>query len=91
MLLDWTEQGVRGARDTIKRAAAARQAFEKAGAKITQAYWTMGKHDLVLIAEAPGDETIAALGLQLGMLGNVRSTTMRAFDEKEMEKVLKPL
>ena len=89
MLLNWTDQGVKNAKDTVKRAAAARQAFEKAGAKVHQSLWTLGSYDLVLICEAPSDETVTALGLQIGALGNVRSTTLRAFDEQEMEQILK--
>ena len=91
MLLNWTEQGVRGAKDTVKRAAAARQAFEKAGAHIREALWTIGQYDLVLTCDAPNDEVVAALGIQLGQLGNVRTTTMRAFEEGEMEQVLKKI
>jgi uncharacterized protein with GYD domain len=88
MLLNWTDQGVRNAKETVKRAAAARQAFEKAGAKISQVLWTLGSHDLLLIVEAPDDQTITALGIQLAMHGNVRTSTLRAFDEREMEQIL---
>jgi uncharacterized protein with GYD domain len=91
MLLNWTEQGIKGAKETVKRARAAAAALEKAGAKLVQGFWTLGQYDLVLIVEAPNDETITALGLQIGMLGNVRSCTLRAFDEKEMEQILKKL
>lgn len=89
MLLTWTEQGVKNAKDTVKRAAAARQAFERAGAHIREALWTVGPYDLVLSCDAPSDEVIAGLGIQLGQQGNVRTTTMRAFDEKEMEQIVK--
>ena len=89
MLLNWTEQGLRGAKDSVKRAASARQAFEKAGAHIRDAVWTIGPYDLVLSCDAPSDEVISALSIQLGQLGNVRTTTMRAFDEKEMEQIAK--
>ena len=89
MLLNWTEQGLRGAKDSVKRAGAARQAFEKAGAHIRDAVWTIGPYDLVLSCDAPSDEVISALSIQLGQLGNVRTTTMRAFDEKEMEQIAK--
>lgn len=88
LLLNWTDQGVRAAKDTIKRAAAARQMFEKAGAKLNQVFWTQGAYDLVMTAEASSDEVIAALGLQVGQLGNVRTCIMRAFDEREMEQIL---
>ncbi|MGH7179387.1 MAG: GYD domain-containing protein, partial [Tepidisphaeraceae bacterium] len=91
MLLNWTDQGVKAAKDTIKRAAAARQAFEKAGARIRELVWTMGPYDAVAWAEAPNDETISAIGLQLGALGNVRSCTLRAYDEREMEQIIKKI
>jgi uncharacterized protein with GYD domain len=42
MLLNWTEQGIKTAKDSIKRAAAAKQEFEKAGAKIRECLWTIG-------------------------------------------------
>jgi uncharacterized protein with GYD domain len=88
VLLNWTDQGAKAAKETVKRAAAARQAFEKAGAKLHQAFWTLGAYDLVLIAEAPSDEVMTALSLQVGLLGNVRNCTLRAFDEREMEQIL---
>lgn len=91
MLLNWTEQGIKGAKDTVKRAAAARQAFEKAGARIRDIVWTMGQYDLVVFADAPNDETISALSFQLGALGNVRSTTLRAYDEREIEQIIKKI
>ena len=89
LLTNWTDQGVRSAKDTVKRVAAARQAFEKAGARIKDFYWTLGQYDCVVTVEAPSDEVMTALGLQLGMLGNVRTTTLRAFDEREMEQIIK--
>jgi uncharacterized protein with GYD domain len=89
ILCNWTDHGVRNAKDTIKRAAAARQVFEKGGAQLREVFWTLGQHDLVLVADAPNDEAVTALNIQLGALGNIRSTTLRAFDEKEMEQILK--
>ena len=89
MLLNWTEQGIKSAKDSIKRAASARQAFEKSGAKIRECLWTLGQYDLLLIVEAPSDEVVAALGIKLGMLGNVKSCTLPAYGEKEMEAILK--
>jgi uncharacterized protein with GYD domain len=87
-LLQFTDQGIRSVRDTVKRAAAATAEAEKMGAKITQAFWTMGAYDLVLLVDAPDAETVSALSLQLGSLGNVKSQTMRAFERAEMERIL---
>ena len=88
LLLKWTEQGIKNVKETVKRAEAAKSAFEKAKARITDCLWTLGPYDLVIKAEAPDDETITALAIGLGKLGNVTTTTMRAFDEGEMGKIL---
>jgi uncharacterized protein with GYD domain len=87
-LLQFTEQGIRNVKDTIKRAAAATAEAEKMGAKVTDSFWTMGAYDVVLLLEAPNDETVSAFSLKLGSLGNVKSQTMRAFSRKEMESIL---
>jgi uncharacterized protein with GYD domain len=87
-LLQFTDQGIRNVTDTIKRAEAATAEANKMGAKITDAFWTMGAYDLVLLLEAPDDETVSALALKLGSLGNVKSHTMRAFRSEEMKRIL---
>ncbi len=88
LLLNWTDQGVKNAKETVKRAAQARQLVEKASGRVNQCYWTLGSHDLIITAEAPDDETITAISIKLAMLGNVKTQTMRAFTETEMEKIL---
>jgi uncharacterized protein with GYD domain len=88
MLLNWTDQGVRAARDTVKRAQAFRETNAAMGATLRSMHWTLGAYDLVASVDAPDDETMTRIGLTLAALGNVRSTTMRAFDETEMERIV---
>jgi uncharacterized protein with GYD domain len=90
-LLKWTDQGIRSVKDTVSRAQTARQAFEAAGGRFVDVYWTLGEYDVVLVFEAPDDETAIQLALSLGMKGNVRSTTMRAFGEQEMARITQSL
>ena len=87
-LLQFTDQGICNVRDSIKRAAAATAEAEKMGVKVTDAFWTMGAYDVVLLLDAPDDETISAFFLKVGSLGNVKSQTMRAFRREEMESIL---
>jgi uncharacterized protein with GYD domain len=91
VLMNWTEQGIRNVKDTVSRARAARQAFEAMGAKLTEVLWTVGQYDLVATVEAPDDETASKINLALCMQGNLRTTTMRAFAEPEMERIVKAL
>jgi uncharacterized protein with GYD domain len=87
-LCNWTEQGVRSFNQSVDRYEAARAPFEQMGVTIKDIYWTLGAHDLVFIAEAPDDETLAAALLSLGGQGNLRTTTLRAFAPDEMRAVI---
>ena len=90
-LLNFTDQGLKSVKSTVERARAARQAFEKMDIRMTGIWWTLGQYDVVCTFEASNDEAITRAGLALGMQGNVRSTTLRAFDEAEMAGIIKGL
>ena len=86
--IKFTQQGIKAIDETTKRAAAVKAAAKKMGVKLTDIYWTLGENDGVLIFEAADDETATTLLLHLGALGNVHTTTMRAFTAAEMDKIL---
>jgi uncharacterized protein with GYD domain len=88
VLFNWTEQGIKSYADSPKRVDAAGKVWGDLGVKVKDIYWTIGPHDLVGIMEAPDDEALAAAMLRLGAVGNVRTTTMRAFARKEAEAVI---
>jgi uncharacterized protein with GYD domain len=89
LLLNFTEQGIRGVKDTIKRAHAFKAMAKKMGADVKQEFWTLGRYDLIIIVEAPDVQTIAALCASAGKLGNVRTETLPAFNEAEAAAILK--
>lgn len=86
-LLSWTDQGIRAYADTADRADAFGDALRVPG-RLVDIYWTVGPYDLVAILEAPDDETAAAALLRLGAIGNIRSTTLRAFGRDEVEGII---
>ena len=88
LLLNFTEQGIRNVKDTIKRAEAFKSIADKTGGKVKEVYWTLGQYDGVLIFEAPDEQTATALGLSLGSMGNVRTQTLRAFSAEEIGGIL---
>lgn len=90
-LFNWTDQGIRNAKETVNRAKAVRQAIEAAGGRLIGIWWTLGQYDGVLIAEAPDDETVTRVLLAIGMQGNVRTATMRCFSEEEMARIVQGL
>jgi uncharacterized protein with GYD domain len=91
VLINFTEQGARTAKDTVKRLRETEKAMQAAGGRKIGAWWTLGPYDMVLVAEGPDDETTTRLLLASGMQGNVRTMTMRAFSEEEMEKIVQGL
>jgi uncharacterized protein with GYD domain len=90
-LLNWTDQGIRNLKETTKRAKSFKEMAEKQKVKIREILWTMGRYDLVLVIDAPDDETISRLSLSLGMSGNVKTETLKSFSAQEMDQILKGL
>ena len=90
-LVKFTDQGIRNVKGTTKRAKSFQEMAEKAKVKVKEILWTMGRYDLVLVIDAPDDETISRLTLGLGILGNVKTETLKAFSAQEMDQILKGL
>ncbi|MGB7007032.1 MAG: GYD domain-containing protein [Pseudolabrys sp.] len=87
-LVQFTDQGIRAAKDTTHRLAEWAAKVKSRGVTIKEMYWTLGQYDQVCVFEAPDDETAAAVLLAADMLGNIRTQTLRAFTVPEMEKIL---
>jgi uncharacterized protein with GYD domain len=90
-LSTFTDQGIRGVKDTTKRADAVMEAAKKFGCNMTQLYWTLGQYDLVSVIEAPNDESATAFALAISAAGNIRMQSLRAFGKDEMNKILSKL
>jgi uncharacterized protein with GYD domain len=54
-------------------------------------YMTMGDYDLVMIYDAPDDAVSARFTLVLGMLGTVRTRTLKAFPEAAYREIVASL
>jgi uncharacterized protein with GYD domain len=91
MLAQWTDQGMRQVKDSPKRVDAAKQALKEMGGEFKAFFMTMGDYDLAAIYEAPDDAVAARFTLMLGMLGNVRSTTLKAFPEAAYREIVASL
>ena len=91
LLVNWTDQGIRNVKGTVERTDDVARLAEKHGGRLVQSYWTVGPYDLVAIGEAPDDESASAFALELSSVGNVRTTTMRAYDREEMSGIIQRL
>jgi uncharacterized protein with GYD domain len=49
----------------------------------------MGEYDYVVIAETPSDKAMMTYLLALDSLGNVKTTTMKAFTKEQFSDLIK--
>ena len=87
-LLRYTQQGIAAIKQAPTRLEAAKQAYKKVGGELKAFYLTIGQFDAVAIAELPDDTALARMALALGAMGNVRTETLRAFNEAEFRKIV---
>jgi uncharacterized protein with GYD domain len=88
---NWTDQGIQGIKDAPKRAQVARDLAKKVGVEIVQVYLTSGETDLVIMVEAPNGDNMAKFAMALGMQGNWRTRTARAWPWEEFHKLVSEL
>lgn len=87
VLYKFTDEGAKNVKGTVQRSRDARAENEKRGFRVQGLYWTQGQYDLVAVVEAPDEQAMMAGLLNIGGAGNVRSETLRAFTESEMEAI----
>ncbi len=87
ILIRLTDQGIRAVKDTTQILKGARKDLEQRGGKLKDFFLTMGDIDYVAIVEAPGDEVCLGFVLGLASTGFVRTTTLKAFTEAQVETI----
>ena len=91
MLANWTDQGMRAINDSPKRIDTAKKTLEEMGGQFRSVYMMMGAYDLLMIYDAPDDAVAARFTLMLGKLGNVRTTSLKAFPEEAYRQIVNSL
>jgi uncharacterized protein with GYD domain len=88
VLINWTDQGVKNFQETVDRYEKAQAVGQEAGVTWRDTYWTLGPYDIVATLDAPDDEAVMATLLAVAGQGNIRTTTLRAFDADGMRAVI---
>ncbi len=87
-LINYTDKGVQSIKDLPKRIEKGRELMAQVGVKMPALYLTMGSYDAVSIIEAPDDASAAKALLTIAGQGNIRTQTLRAFDEAESSAIV---
>lgn len=83
-----TDAGASSVQDTIGRMATAALDWAALGGQDFVYYTTTGEYDHVMIGSAPTEEAAAAFALLLSQMGAMRTTTLRAYTESELQPLL---
>src|ERR1700692_1954733 len=88
VLTNFTDQGIRNAKDSPKRADAFKQMAKTFGMTVKDIFWTQGRYDIVTVVEASDESSSMSLSLSLAALGNVRTESLRAFSAADMATIV---
>ncbi len=91
LLINYTQQGIENVKESPARLDKARDLLQTLGGEVKDFYLTMGSCDVVVVIDAPDDQTVAKFVLAAGSHGNVRTTTLRAFPETEFRTIIESL
>ena len=78
MFTNLTDEGRKTVKSNPERIREVNKEVEAMGVKILSQYVLMGPYDFVNILEAPNNETIAKVAVELGSRGTLQTLTMAA-------------
>jgi len=88
MLTNLTAEGVKTLKNNPGRVAEVNKEVEQIGAKVVAQYATLGQYDFVTVVEAPDEQTMAKISIELGSRGTMTSQTLAAMSADELASSL---
>ncbi len=89
--INWTDEGAKNVKDISKRRDAAESVAASLGGKVVNAYVTTGQYDVVAILDMPDGDAMIKFALTIGQRGQARTTTVRAFPQEEISRIVSEL
>jgi len=89
MLTTLTDEGRKTIKAKPERIKEVNREVEAMGAKILAQYALLGPYDFANILEAPSNEAISRVAIELGSRGTLQTMTLAAMEMDEFIKVMK--
>lgn len=89
MLSSLTDEGRKTIKMRPERIREVNKELEKMGIKVLAQYAVLGEYDFVNVLEAPDNETMARVSVELGARGTVQLRTMPAIPIEEFAQLFK--
>jgi uncharacterized protein with GYD domain len=84
-----TDHGLRTLKENPDRLMEVNTEISRMGAKVLEQWAVLGQYDFVNVIEAPDNETMTRVSVEIGSRGSVRLVTLPAVDAREFVKSLK--
>ncbi len=78
MFSNLTDEGRKTLKERPERLGEVNKEVESMGARVTSQYAVLGGYDFVNVIEAPSNEVMARIAMELGARGTIKVTTMPA-------------
>ncbi len=89
MLTTLTDEGRKTIREKPERIKEVNKEVESMGVKIVAQYALLGMYDFVNILEAPNNEAVTRVAVELGARGTLQTTTLTAMSLDDFIKSIK--
>jgi len=89
LLTNLTDEGRKTVKEKPERIKEVNKEVEKMGVKILSQYALLGAYDFVNVLEAPDNQTVAKVAVELGSRGTLQTTTLAALSVDEFISMLK--
>src|SRR4051812_17638294 len=88
MLTNLSAEGVQTLKNNPSRIQEVNKEVEQLGVTVKDQWATLGQYDFITIVEAPDEQTMAKVSVELGSRGTMSSQTLAAIPVEEFAKVL---
>jgi uncharacterized protein with GYD domain len=88
MLTNLTPEGVQTLKNNPTRVQEVNKEVEQLGVTVKDQWATLGQYDFVTVVEAPDDQTMAKVSVELGSRGTMSSQTLPAMPTEDLAKAL---
>ena len=88
MLTHFTADGVKTIKNHPGRVQEVNKEMEQLGVKVLNQWATLGQYDFVSVVEAPDEQTMAKVSVELGSRGTTSNQTLTAIPAEDFTKSL---
>ena len=89
ILSNLTDEGRRTIKEKPNRITEVNREIEAMGVKVVKQYALLGMYDFANIVEAPDNETVMKMSVEIGSRGSVQMTTLPALPVEDFIKKIK--